>query len=108
MVLLPDGNLPAEVVYDLAQILQLDADHAFIIGGQALNLWAERYSDVPELSDYGPYTSKDLDYFGYFKAAEKLADALNGSVRVPSMDMPHRKQRSSKRKLTAVRFRSTF
>lgn len=86
MVLLPDEMLPAEVVYDLAQILQLDEDQAFIIGGQALNLWAERYSDVPELANYGPYTSKDLDYFGYVKAAEKLAHALNGTVRVPSMN----------------------
>lgn len=73
-------------MYDLAQILQLDTDHAFIIGGQALNLWAERYSDVHELADYGPYTSKDLDYFGHVDAARKLADALKGTVRVPLMD----------------------
>lgn len=77
--------LPAEVVYDLASILQL-SDNAFIVGGQALNLWAERYSNVAELAAYGPYTSKDLDYFGYRQAAEKLADALGGTVRIPNGD----------------------
>lgn len=77
--------LPPEVVYDLASILQL-SDKAFIVGGQALNLWAERYSEVAELAYYGPYTSKDLDYFGYREAAEKLADALGGTVRIPKGD----------------------
>lgn len=38
---------------------------AFLVGGQALNLWAERYSAAaPELDSYGPYTSKDVDFFG--------------------------------------------
>lgn len=73
------------MVYDLAGILQL-SDNAFIVGGQALNLWAERYSHVPELADYGPYTSKDLDYFGHHQAARKLADALGGTVRTPKAD----------------------
>lgn len=36
--------------------------------------------------EFAPYTSKDLDYFGQRKAAEKLAEALNGTIRVPSMD----------------------
>ncbi|HEX8416598.1 MAG TPA: hypothetical protein VF641_03250 [Methylobacterium sp.] len=56
------------------------------MGGQALNLWAERYSHVPELALYGPYTSKDLDYFGHRDAAEKLAKCLGGRVLVPSRD----------------------
>lgn len=38
---------------------------AFLVGGQALNLWAESYSAAaPELDSYGPYTSKDVDFFG--------------------------------------------
>ena len=72
-------------MYDLASILQL-SDKAFIVGGQALNLWAERYSCVAELADYGPYTSKDLDYFGQRQAAEKLANALNGTLLIPHGD----------------------
>lgn len=77
--------LDPEIVYDLAGILQL-SDKAFIVGGQALNLWAERYSDVAELAAYGPYTSKDIDYFGQRQAAEKLADALSGKLLIPDSD----------------------
>ncbi|KIU25994.1 hypothetical protein SR41_16570 [Sphingomonas melonis] len=73
------------MVYDLASILTL-SDNAFIVGGQALNLWAERYSHVAQLADYGPYTSKDLDYFGHREAAQKLADALGGTVSIPKTD----------------------
>lgn len=62
------------------------SDRAFIIGGQALNLWAERYSHVQALAEYGPYTSKDLDYFGHREAAEKLAEALGGTVAIPTGD----------------------
>lgn len=77
--------LDPEIVYDLAGILQL-SDKAFIVGGQALNLWAERYSQVPQLAAYGPYTSKDIDYFGRREAAKKLADALGGTLRIPQAD----------------------
>lgn len=77
--------LDPRIVYDLAGILQL-SDEAFIIGGQALNLWAERYNHLEELAEYGPYTSKDIDYFGYRRAAEKLADALDGELSIPDAD----------------------
>lgn len=77
--------LDPEIVYDIAGILQL-SDKAFIVGGQALNLWAERYSHVEELAAYGPYTSKDIDYFGHQAAAQKLADALNGELLIPDAD----------------------
>lgn len=77
--------LPAEIVYRLASILTL-SDGCFLVGGQALNIWAERYSFVPELADFGPYTSKDIDYFGHRNAAAKLADALKGRLRIPPVD----------------------
>lgn len=51
-----------------------------------MNLWAERYSAVAELAEYGPYTSKDLDYFGQREAAEKLANALGGTLLIPKSD----------------------
>lgn len=41
---------------------------------------------MPQLSAYGPYTSKDLDYFGHIRAAEKLAQAIGGTVRRPGFD----------------------
>lgn len=39
-----------------------------------------------ELAAYGPYTSKDIDYFGKRDAAQKLADALNGELLIPDAD----------------------
>jgi hypothetical protein len=82
--------VPPEVVLELGSILSLK-DHAFLVGGQALNLWAERYSSASELKLYGPYTSKDIDYFGHREAAKKLADALHGEVAYPTPDdmTPH-------------------
>jgi hypothetical protein len=36
-----------------------------LIGGQALNFWAEKYgSRAPSLETFGPYTSKDIDFCG--------------------------------------------
>lgn len=61
-------------------------DKAFLVGGQALNFWAEYYSRAPELVEYAPYTSKDIDYFGRRKAAQKLADALGGRAIFPDPD----------------------
>ncbi|MEO9130463.1 MAG: hypothetical protein ABI240_04575 [Sphingomonas sp.] len=78
--------LPPQAVIDIASILG-DDERAFIVGGQALNLWAEYYAETtPELEAYRPFTSKDIDYFGQRNVAEKLAKGLGGSVRVPNMD----------------------
>ena len=78
--------LARTTVIKLASVLGLE-DNAFIVGGQALNLWAERYAlGRPELIAFGPFTSKDLDYFGHRQAAKKLADALNGEVHYPGPD----------------------
>jgi hypothetical protein len=82
----PPDYLTIDDVLSLASIIGLK-DGAFIVGGQASNLWAERYSGrFPELEAYGPFTSKDIDYFGHRQAAKKLADALGGEVRYPTMD----------------------
>jgi hypothetical protein len=64
----PSDHLTREDLTDIASALASDGE-TFIVGGQALNLWAERYSETfVELSDYGPYTSKDVDYFGHREA----------------------------------------
>lgn len=78
--------LARSTVIKLASVLGLE-DRAFIIGGQALNLWAERYAPRREdLIAFGPFTSKDLDYFGHREAAEKLAAALRGKAHYPAVD----------------------
>jgi hypothetical protein len=82
----PQSRFSQEDVVAITSVLDL-GEEAFIVGGQALNLWAERYSDrAPELRDFAPFTSKDLDYFGLRQAAEKLARALNGRVSYPTAD----------------------
>ena len=63
-------------------------DGVFLAGGQALNFWAEHYARAPELKHYGPYTSKDVDFFGRYQAAEKLAEALGGHVEKPTASGP--------------------
>ncbi|HUJ11375.1 MAG TPA: hypothetical protein VL171_15270 [Verrucomicrobiae bacterium] len=59
---------PATNVEDYKPILSLRGpDHLprIIVGGQAVNIWAERYRDAePRLDNYLPFTSKDLDLLG--------------------------------------------
>jgi hypothetical protein len=76
---------PAEVI-QIASKLTVD-DAAFVIGGQATNLWAWYYQDKdPALRRDQPLTSRDIDYFGSFKAAENLAAALGGKAIKPTLD----------------------
>lgn len=47
---------------DVFKALNLDPGKAIVVGGQAVNFWAERFEeDEPELRNYGPFTSTDLD-----------------------------------------------
>lgn len=71
---------------DIASILGEDQD-TFIVGGQALNIWAEYYArSADELNAYRPFTSKDIDYFGYRAAAERLAARIGGEAIFPDPD----------------------
>lgn len=77
--------MPPEAVIDIVSLLS-DDDRAFVVGGQALNLWAEHYAQsAPELHAFRPFTSKDIDYFGQKEVAIKLANALNGKLRLPDI-----------------------
>lgn len=71
---------------DVARLLGADG-RAFVVGGQAINLWAEHYATVAdELNEFRPFTSKDIDFFGQRDVAERLARDLGGSIRVPAAD----------------------
>ena len=57
---------PTTKVEDYREVLQLPhQDHLIIVGGQAVSIWADRYLQAePELHQYLPFTSKDLDLLG--------------------------------------------
>lgn len=53
-----------------------------LIGGQALNLWAERYQLIPELAAAAPFTSKDIDFGGEASAVEHCAQLVGGEYQI--------------------------
>lgn len=61
---------------------------AVVVGGQALNVWAEFFSEAAgnELSKFAPYQSKDIDFLGDRDAARHLASLLKGKERFPDRD----------------------
>jgi hypothetical protein len=81
-------DLSAREVFKIAAAI---GRGAFVVGGQGLNIWAERFSArAPDLDAYRPFTSKDIDYFGYEAAARQLVEKLGGApaarLALPSMD----------------------
>lgn len=54
-----------------------------VIGGQALNLWANALLSDDEFEQFGPFTSKDLDFWGTKQAAQDLASELKGRLLLP-------------------------
>jgi hypothetical protein len=50
------------------------AEQPLVVGGQAVNIWAELYAPaVPALTELAPFTSKDADIYGTRALAETLA-----------------------------------
>lgn len=73
-------------VDDLASVfrtLQADGWAAVLIGGQAVNLWADRYQqDSCEWDELRPYTSRDLDYHGGLAEARLAMRVLHARGRL--------------------------
>jgi hypothetical protein len=73
---------PADVEAFVARLGPL-ADELVLIGGQAVNLWAERYADrAPELAASAPHTSKDIDFYGNAEHVRRSAQALGGRAEI--------------------------
>jgi hypothetical protein len=75
----------ASDVIELASKFEVE-DGAFVIGGQATNLWAWLFQDEPELRLKGPFTSEDIDYFGSEAVARTIAEAIGGRLFLPDPD----------------------
>jgi len=76
----------AEEVIQIASKLAVD-DATFMIGGQATNLWVWFYKPrEPKLQTDTPLTSQDVDYFGTREVAKAFAEAIGGTLAVPTMD----------------------
>jgi hypothetical protein len=55
-----------------------------LIGGQAINYWAERYLRTePELQEHLPFTSEDIDFKGTKLDVERIADQLGRKAIFP-------------------------
>lgn len=60
-----------------------DLPDIVLVGGQAVNYWADRYRHVvPELAAEWPFTSRDIDFFGRREDVEILAERLHGAPRI--------------------------
>jgi hypothetical protein len=72
---------PREIKPVLEALAQTEA---VVIGGQAVNLWAERYqADSPPWTELRPYTSFDLDVLGSRTDVLKCSQALNAEPFFP-------------------------
>lgn len=81
-----DDMLPPEIVAEVVRNIS-DEEDAFVVGGQAINFWAQRYErQMTALNPSGSYMSKDVDIYGPADAAQRLADKLGGKIRVPDAD----------------------
>ena len=60
---------------------------AILIGGQALNFWAEYYSiKDPSFNAYAPFISEDIDFLGGMDTAIAMQEAWHGKILIPDMD----------------------
>jgi hypothetical protein len=72
---------------DVVPLLEAVADvDAILIGGQALDLWCEKYLDRDELlRSLAPFTSKDVDFRGDRDSVLRLAERLDGEALLPPL-----------------------
>ena len=74
------------------QVLELvsgkPVDELILVGGQAINAWAEALGIASEHEEglYGAAVSDDIDFLGLAPAAIGLSDAIGGRVQIATID----------------------
>lgn len=75
---------------DVAEIIEHipDLKDIILIGGQALNYWAEilGLADAKSTGAYGPATSKDIDFLGSIAAVRAFAAGVQGELSIAGWD----------------------
>jgi hypothetical protein len=68
-----------------------DLTGMMLVGGQALNYWAETLgiADAKSTGIYGPATSEDIDIMGSVKAVRAFAQAVGGKAHIAGFDDSH-------------------
>jgi hypothetical protein len=97
-------SIPERTPADFAEIL-CGPELPLIVGGQAVNLWAELYApELAGLDDYRPFVSKDADIYGTRALAKTLAqragwkchfDEKRSSIVVAILTKPWTPERAS-------------
>jgi len=69
---------------EVFKIRDADGQPYVLVGGQAVNYWAERYlSTEAELEKLQPFTSQDIDFKGNRRDVERIAQQLNLNANYP-------------------------
>jgi hypothetical protein len=80
-------------IQDVASIIERvpDLSGMMLVGGQALNYWAETLgiADARSTGIYGPATSEDIDIMGSVKAVRAFAQAVGGKPHIAGFDDSH-------------------
>lgn len=67
-----------------------EVEDLVLVGGMALNFWAEHYSRRKSVSQVlaanAPFVTKDTDFLGDQDAVQAIADALGGTYRIADID----------------------
>jgi hypothetical protein len=76
-----DRIFTPESLIPLFQAIDREELDLILVGGQAINIWASYYaSRVPELTEYLPFSSADLDFYGGKIEAIACQKILGGTI----------------------------
>jgi hypothetical protein len=76
-----DRIFTPENLISLFQAIDLEELDLILVGGQAINIWASYYTDrVPALTEYLPFASADLDFYGRKIEAIACQKILGGTI----------------------------